>query len=186
MRGSEHANARFFLACLVAVAVLALILGGTFDGDDPAPAPVPVDTTATGATTPATTPTTPAEKPKATVKILDEGLITAHTPSGKKRNRARLTLQVEVRNDGTAPLFAEPGGQVLLGVVNGGEVPWDLNAARLPEALDIDAPLAAGKSRKGEVRFELEGPKTTAVIKSGGALRIHSGSTDLSATVKAP
>jgi hypothetical protein len=145
---------KFLAVAAVAVALGAVIGIGLSElsGDDVA-------------STPTIGPTSPAQQTKTQgtaifgsdkypIRVTSASLLSATSPSGRARKRARLVARVKVTNRGTKPL-RWPRPKLISGK---DRVPVDPNANGPAGALL--KPLAPGATAAGELRFETAGNVT--------------------------
>jgi len=179
----EHEVARFLVLSAMSFALLVAMFTGAFESDYLPGASAPVESSAGGA--PAAVPgatSVPAAPSSATAPGATTGsdqttadkvsMILAHTASGRQRNRARVVVSVSVRNGGTHPMFTDPNAGAELRIGGARAVPADVYALALPGSLDMTRPLAAGRVRRGELRFEIAGAQTKTVQTAGAELRL--------------
>lgn len=170
----SHDALLFALACAAFVVLLAVIVVA-----DPlsksAPAPAAPPTTAT------TAPTKPPTSPR--VQVSGATLARARGTSGRRRNRARLTISLTVTNSTGRPIFGPGTPAPTITVGASGSLARDPATATLAETLRTDQPLAPGHQRTGTLRFELAGGQTTAVAADGADLHLGTGSSGPGATV---
>jgi hypothetical protein len=107
-------------------------------------------------------------RPQATV--VTASLRPAITTDGKRRNRARLSLDVELRT-GDEPVALDDVRVLAAGEATGVD-PASQGSSR---ALDLRSGLETWSTYEGQLRFELAGAATDAVEEGRGALRIGSG-----------
>ena len=179
------------LAKLVGVAVVAGVVGvglgvalAKLTGDD---APSTPDATASaGASTSAATTraeatspstqttarstsdraTTPARLAKVRVRVLDAMLRPARTPSGIRRQRARVTVRVRAENTGTTSVTLQRPA-----ILAAGKTVKTDSSADSPET-NFGA-LGAGETRAVTLRFETAGEVTAQLTnQKSGRLRI--------------
>ncbi|HYF24312.1 MAG TPA: hypothetical protein VD931_01095 [Baekduia sp.] len=157
-----------FAGLLVAVVAIFLIAAASDPGgDEDAVLPAP-----------RTTVTQPLEAPDATSGPLDvlagrSAVRAATSASGRRRDRVRVTVPVELRNTGTRPLAL---GRAFALRFAGRRVPADRAAGGRNGVLDLDRPLSGGGRREGDLRFELAGAQTRALRRRRVAdLEVRSG-----------
>jgi hypothetical protein len=93
----------------------------------------------------------------------------ATTPSGRARDRMRLTLDVELTNGGSEPYALLEGEHSIYVAALGQRVEPDPNAASAAGAFAIDAPVAPRETRAGTLRFELAGGVTRSIVRDATA-----------------
>lgn len=185
------------LAVVVAAGAIGVLLGiglAALTGDDDVPPPAALGT---GATTPPTTPatssvpaatatgTTPRASPssalaKVRVRVLGTVLHAASTPSGIRRQRARVVVRVRAENTGaTAVTLGRPTLTAA-----GASVRTD-PAGDAPRT--HFGPFAAGETQAVSLRFETAG-RLTAQLTSvrDGQLRIAGRTVPVFVTVGSP
>jgi hypothetical protein len=89
----------------------------------------------------------------------------ASTPSGRRRNRMRLTVRLKVTNLAANPIFGDAGDPIYLGI-NGHRLAPDKAAQRLRGAFPAQRAIAPSGSATGTLRFELAGGDTVAVQRA--------------------
>ena len=92
----------------------------------------------------------------------------AQTASGRRRNRARLTAQLEVTNLGSEPARVRPS-QIYISA-GGDRVLADPATRRDSGSVMERRSLAPGQTRIGILRFELAGGQTSQVVREDSAL----------------
>ena len=95
------------------------------------------------------------------VEFASASLLEAMTPSGRARNRVRVTVGLRVRNGSRRKVTVNAGGRGLYLSLRGRRHYVDGSA---PDP--FRAPLAPGETRAGEIRFELGGDATAAFRNS--------------------
>jgi len=189
------------LAVVVAAGAIGVLLGiglAALTGDDDVPPPAALGTGATtAATTPPTTPatssvpavtatgTTPRATPpsalaKVRVRVLGTVLRAASTPSGQRRQRARVAVRVRAENTGTtAVTLARPTLTAA-----GASVKTD-PAADAPGT--HFGPFAAGETQAVTLRFETASRLTAQLTSERkGQLRIAGRTVPVFVTVGSP
>jgi hypothetical protein len=201
-RGRSFVRGLLKLLALVAVAGGAGAAIGmglvALSGDDglsaPAPSTAPVATapaptgiatlatrtTATLATSPPRTTTTTTPRPPASsapgLRILGAVLRPSGTPSGRRRQRARLVMRVRARNGGPRAVTLDTP------ILRIGSVRTRPDGAANPR----DAPfgtLAAGEAKSVTLRYELSGDATPKVTRDRRA-RLDVGTRSVALRVK--
>jgi hypothetical protein len=137
-------------------------------GPPPAPATTATTTSTTTSTT-ATTATTPSEPPPTPpppirVSVLDARLFTDATPSGRREQRARVTVRVRTENRGSERVTLA-GPRLRVGSVR---VAVDAGGAQL-------GALAAGASQTVTLRFALSGEATPKLVRDRRARILIAG-----------
>ena len=161
---------------------LGLALSSLSTKDDlPAPA---VGSATSAARTPATAASTTTAAPATTtgdttgrrvkLKVVSAVLHPAATPSGRRRERARIGVRVQVENAGDRPLVPERPGLLAAGVAVRADP--HIPGARLP-------PLAAGESASVSLRFEVEG-RVTRRVRSERRARLRAAGRTVPMTVR--
>ena len=145
------------IAFLVLLGVVAgLLVASTQIGDDTQAPPQttgarPVDTLRSGGLT---------------ALVGDSVVIRATSETGRRRDRVRVVLAVQLRSDAAKPLSAR---RALRLEYSGRKVLPDVAATKEQAALDLSTPMAPGTTRTGEVRFELAGSDTRVLRNRGDA-----------------
>jgi hypothetical protein len=192
----EHEVARFVVLSALGLALLVAMFTGAFESNDlpgaaspvaagtaksvPAPAPA---ATGAGAVSPPGASSAAASSPATADKV---GLLLAHTPSGRQRNRARVTVQVSVRNSGTRPMFAGAHSAAVLKIAGAHAVSADDRALGRQGALDMTRPLPVGQARHGVLTFETAGAQTKAVLAAGAELSVSGQPGPVQAHIQIP
>lgn len=131
----------------------------------------PARTTQATRTTPTTPSTTTPARPtlptlrsgSLTAAITGVELVPATSDSGQSRDRARVVVDVEVRNDGQEALTPAD----VFRLWSDDTFSPDPASQGEPGVLDTATPLPPGESRSGELRFELAGAATTRATNTG-------------------
>lgn len=161
------------LAVVLVAGAVGVLLGiglSKLTGDDKAPAPAapPSTGTTTSAdpTRPRTTSVPAAPLAKVRVRILGAVLHAASSPSGTRRQRARLAVRVRAENTGTTTVTLARPTLTAAGI----SIKTDPQADALTTNF---GPLAAGETQTVTLRFETAGAQTAALASERrGQLRI--------------
>jgi hypothetical protein len=152
-----------FVPALLAAAIAGGVLGfaiSELTGSDGGP---------DGVNEAATTTDSPGSAPPIRARVVTAVLHPAATPSGKRRQRARLGVRINVENTGAERVSLEPPSLLAA-------------RQRIPTGTKLQ-PIAAGKSLDTTVRFETAGAVTRQLTTQKRA-RIHVGGRSWPLTVK--
>jgi len=135
-------------------------------------------TTPTATTTSTPTPLTTARRPPAQVQLRVLGAIlhTAATPSGRRRQRARLIMRVRAQNSGENSVTLDDP------ILRVGSVRIRLDRAANPPETQLGT-IAAGDTKSVTLRYELSGDATPKVTRDRRA-RLDIGGQSLSLRVR--
>ncbi|MBA3746626.1 MAG: hypothetical protein H0W96_03925 [Solirubrobacterales bacterium] len=177
-------RAQSFVRSLLELLALVAVAGGTgvligmalaqLSDDEPT---TPVATTTS---TPTPTPTTPARRPPAPaqvqLRVLGAILRPAGTPSGRRRQRARLIMRVRAQNSGENSVTLDDP------ILRVGSVRIRLDRAANPPETQLGT-IAAGDTKSVTLRYELSGDATPKVTRDRRA-RLDIGGQSLSLRVR--
>jgi hypothetical protein len=103
------------------------------------------------------------------LRVLRAIAIPAVTPTGRQRQRMRVSVTLKARNTSGSPLRPGTGGRRIYLAVLGRQIAPDVNARRLPGAFSLAQALRPGAERSGELRFETAGAATRTIVRDRGA-----------------